>query len=217
MIDKMWSILKLVDPTLTFSDTLRKSSLDSKPQLKKFMDHCCVIHKYITKCGSLTCSICKPPHLPQEIFKQIKFLPDPMPVEEGHYKPFSEVYGTTTSEEHCPSSTKKTKRRKTLPFPSNLNRVQNVDMMLQCEECDVRKLLYSQKKLTYRERTQLEEALSDFTFTCGAPLQDLDLPGRLATNVLSGAGSLSNVSRLYQGNHCYECWYIISKTQQRGT
>ncbi len=26
----------------------------------------------------------------------------------------------------------------------------------------------------------LEAALSDHTFTCGAPLQDLDLPGRLA-------------------------------------
>ena len=53
-------------------------------------------------------------------------------------------------------------------------------MMLQCEECDVWRLLYSQKKLTYREHTQLEEALSDFTFTCGALLQDLDLPGKLA-------------------------------------
>ena len=193
----MWSILKSVDPSLTSSDTLRKSSLDSKPQLKKFMDHCCVIHKYITKCGSLTCSICKPPHLPQEIFKQIKFLPDPMPVEEGHYKPFSEVYGTTTSEEHCPSSTKKTKRRKTLPFPSNLKRVQNVDMMLQCEECDVRRLLYSQKKLTYRERTQLEEALSDFTFTCGAPLQDLDLPGKLADVYVQDIVCGEPVEKLY--------------------
>ena len=147
MIDKMWSILKLVDPTLTFSDTLRKSSLDSKPQLKKFMDHCCVIHKYIfqiKKCGSLTCSICKPPHLPQEIFKQSKFLPDPMHRKEGHYKPFSDVYGTTTSEEHCSSSTKKTKRRKTLPFPSNLKHVKNIDMMVQCDECDVWRLLYSQ-------------------------------------------------------------------------
>ena len=43
-IDEMWSILKLVDPTLISSDTLRKSSLDSKPQLKEFMDHCCQIH-----------------------------------------------------------------------------------------------------------------------------------------------------------------------------
>ena len=121
IIHEMWSILKLVDPTLTSSGRLRKSSLDSKPQLKKFMDHCCVTRKYmfqIKKCGSLTCSICKPPHLPQEIFEQIKLLPDPMPGE--NYKPFSEVYGTTTSKEHCPSSTKKTKRRKTLPFPSKL-------------------------------------------------------------------------------------------------
>ena len=47
-------------------------------------------------------------------------------------------------------------------------------MMLQCENCDAWRLLYSRKKLTHRECTQLEEA---FTFT---PLQELDLPGKLA-------------------------------------
>ena len=70
----------------------------------------------IKKCGSLTCNICKPPHLLQAVFEQIKFLPDPMPGEEGHYEPFSEVYGATTTEEHCPSSTKKPKHRKTAIF-----------------------------------------------------------------------------------------------------
>ena len=69
-----------------------------------------------------------------------------------------------------------------LPFSSNLKHVKNVDMMLQCEECESWRLLYSQKKLTHRERTQLEEDL-DLTgkvadvyvrdIVCGKPIQKI--------------------------------------------
>ena len=51
-------------------------------------------------------------------------------------------------------------------------------MMLQCEECDSWKLLYSQHKLKRHQRLnlQLQKALEDYTFTCGAPFTDLELP-----------------------------------------
>jgi len=114
------------------------------------MDHCCRRRKYlfqIKKCGSSSCSICKPPKLPSDVFQTISFIPDPVPGDEGHYKCFSDVYGTDTTEEHCPSLKKPNKRRKTLPFSSNLTHVKNVDMMLQYEECDSWRLLYSQHKL----------------------------------------------------------------------
>ena len=41
------------------------------------------------------------------------------------------------------------------------------------------RLLYSRYKLTRRERSQLRDAVEDLSFSCGAPLQDLELPGRL--------------------------------------
>ena len=52
--------------------------------------------------------------------------------------------------------------------------------MLQCDECDYWQLLYSQKKWCHQERKNIEVALADYSFTCGSPLQDLDLTGKLA-------------------------------------
>ena len=200
MIDEMWSVLQTVDHSIIASETLKKGSLQSKPQLKAFLDHCCVLRKYmfqIKKCGSSACAICGPPCLPPEKFNQIKFLPDPMPGEAGHYKSFSEVYGTKTTEAHCPSAAKTAKRRKTLPFSSNLRHVKNVDMMLQCEECESWRLLYSQKRLALKERTELEKALDDFVYSCGASLQDLDLPGKLGDVYVRDVTCGDPIEKLY--------------------
>lgn len=70
------------------------------------MDHCCQKRQYffeIKKCGEIECAICKPIRSDPEIFKELKELPDPIPGPDNHYKPFSEVYGTNTTEEYCPS------------------------------------------------------------------------------------------------------------------
>ena len=32
-----------------------------------------------------------------EVFDHLKFLPDPVPGQEGHYKPFIEVHGMETT------------------------------------------------------------------------------------------------------------------------
>ena len=42
------------------------------------------------------------------------------------------------------------------------------------------RLLYSKQRLLASEREKLEEILNDFSFTCGAPLQDLEMEGKLA-------------------------------------
>jgi len=41
------------------------------------------------------------------------------------------------------------------------------------------RLLYSQKKLAKRDRHDLQSILEDVSFTCGAQLQDLNLPEQL--------------------------------------
>ena len=58
----------------------------------------------VKKCGDAACNICKPPNLPRDIFSQLKWIPDPIPDSDGHYKQFSTcLYGTKTSEDYCPS------------------------------------------------------------------------------------------------------------------
>ena len=155
--------------------------------MRKYMFH-------IKKCGSRLCGICKPPCLPSDTFEKIKFLPDPMTGEEGHYKSFSEVYGCATSEKYCPSTAASPKCKKTLPFASNLRHVTNLDMMLECESW---RLLYSQKKLTVRERTELEKALSDYVYTCGASLQDMELTGKLNEVYVRDVSCADPIEKLY--------------------
>ena len=95
-----------------------KSILKKLPKLTAFISHCCQSRHYsfcIKKCGEPTCEICRPVRLPSEVFTSVHFLPDPVPGEDEHYKPFDEVYGTETSESHRPSLIQKSKKR---VFPS---------------------------------------------------------------------------------------------------
>ena len=42
----------------------------------------------IKKCGSDECSVCFQPRLSPEKFEKLHFLPDPVPENANHYKPF---------------------------------------------------------------------------------------------------------------------------------
>ena len=50
------------------------------------------------KCGSRDCSICKPTRLNNQDFKCLNHLPEPTLGTDDHYKQFSEVFGTETTE-----------------------------------------------------------------------------------------------------------------------
>ena len=178
----MWSKLLTVDSALQKDESLTKKNLASKQGLLAFLKHCCTHRHYsfqIKKCGSSTCDICKPVRLPKEVFDTLHVLPDPVPGEDGHYKSLDDLLGTETDGSHRPSLQKTPKRKKTLPFSASIQHVKNVDLMLQCDECAMWRLLYSRFKLTKKEKSDLQQAIEDISFTCGAPLQDLELPGRL--------------------------------------
>jgi hypothetical protein len=204
-IDAIWNLIQEIEPSLVRGESLRKEHLLHKEGLRKFIDHCCIRRHYffvVKKCGLTTCDICGPPRLPERVFSSLYTLPDPMPGEEGHYKQFTELYGTETNESHRPSLQKKSNKRKTLPFACSLRHVKNVDMMLECEHCGLWRLLYSQKKLSRKEREELEEALADFTFTCGAPLQELQLAGKLAEVYVKDITCEDPIERLYYTAKC---------------
>ena len=168
--------IKQIDDTVTDIRTT-KQSLPNYPRLREFIDHCCKKKHYsfeIRKCGGSDCNICKPLRLPKEVFQKLHPLPDPTPGCDGHYLPFTEVFGQQTSEEYRPSLHLKT-AKKTLPFSASKQHVKNVDMMLLCEECKMWRLLYSRKKLKKDHHQQLEARLDGLMFTCGSSLQDLNL------------------------------------------
>ena len=96
-----------------------------------------------------------------DTFKNINHLPDPIPSEDGHYTPFSEVYGSSTTEQHRPSTQVKRGKEKTLPISVSNQHVKNVSVSIQCEECQKWRFLYCKRKLTTSERCELLHILDN--------------------------------------------------------
>uniref|UniRef100_A0A1X7TME8 Uncharacterized protein n=1 Tax=Amphimedon queenslandica TaxID=400682 RepID=A0A1X7TME8_AMPQE len=122
-LSEFWSALIALDSTLMEGGTYRKDNISQHVKVAEFIEHCCQRSHYtfdILKCGKLTCSLCKPPRLPLSSFKELKHIPHPMPMEDGHYLPFLEAFNSIMSEEHRPSYVAKTKvpkkQKHSLPF-----------------------------------------------------------------------------------------------------
>jgi len=112
-IAQVWGKLKEIDPALSLS---------------AFMRDCCHERYYffdIKKYGDEDCTICLPPRLSPDKFSQLDHLP--MPGTDGYYKKFSEVFQTTTVENHRPSLQNITKKH--LPFYPSEQYVKNYNMM----------------------------------------------------------------------------------------
>ena len=177
-LETLWSELLAVDQSLEYGGCYQKTSLEKYPGVVEFLKHCCQSRHYsftIKKCAQPTCTVCRPVRMPIDIFSSLHFLPDPIPGKDGHYYSFTDIYGKSTSEEHRPTLQKPKGRQNTLPFVASVQHVKNVDIMIQGEECEMWRLVYSKYKLTETQRKSLNSALDDFTFTCGAQLQDLGL------------------------------------------
>ena len=159
-----------------------KSVLDKKEKLKSFYEHCCQVHHYsfcIKKCGALTCEICKPVRMDSELFKDMHFLPDPKIGTDDHYISFEKIYGTKTNEDDRPSLTKR-KKMKSITFSPTEQHARNVGVVIQCDECDKWRLLFSKRKLSVIQRKKFEELIADISYSCGATTNDLVLPETLA-------------------------------------
>ena len=96
--------------------------------------------------------------------------------EDGHYKAFSEVFGSDASEEFQPSQKKATKTKaRTLPFYASVQHVKNSQLMVQCEECNMWRFVFSKYKVKAAQRQKLQQVISDYSYTCGAKFEDLNL------------------------------------------
>ena len=179
-IDNFWSALLVLDETLKWEDKITRKAVEhsSHEKLKSFISHCCRSARYsfdILKCGNTTCELCKPVRLPSDIFSKLIHLPFPVPSADGHYQPFIEAYNKpSSSEEHRPSASAK-RPRKSVPIPTSVQHAKNTNLMVQCEECAMWRLVYAEKKLSVQLRKRLEKKLHFYTFSCGATFADLEL------------------------------------------
>ncbi|KAK6182622.1 hypothetical protein SNE40_010264 [Patella caerulea] len=102
-IECLWEKALLIDP-----NQLQMTHMKKYKDLQTFIEVHCRERNYtfsIKKCVENPCGFClaHPPTLPESVFSSVYWLPDPVPGSEGHYKSFSDLYGTVTSEEHRPS------------------------------------------------------------------------------------------------------------------
>jgi hypothetical protein len=178
-LSNFWTALIALDATLQEGGHYRKNNISQHEFVSKFIAHCCQASMYsfdVLKCGHESCTICRPIRLPKAIFDQLHHMPHPNIREDNHYLPFSEVFGSETTEQ-CPSLTsKKSKSKNTLPFYGCLQHVKNSNIVIQCSECEKWRLVFSKFKLKSDKRKQLMSLLDSFLYTCGSQLSDIDLP-----------------------------------------
>lgn len=198
-MEELWQRLVSVDATATMDQKWVKKTLQEHPKLQEFMEYCCLRRHYsfcVKKCGYKAYSICKPPRLPSDVF-DIKFLPDPVPSGDGHYKPFGNLYGKEISKKHHPSLQTPPSRAKTLPFVASVQHAHNTNLMVQCEECEMWHLIYSRYKLTLSELKQVSDSLEEFTYTCGSSFADLNFSGRSTKVCARNLQCYSPLEKLY--------------------
>ena len=74
-------------------------------------------------------------------------------------------------------------KQQTLPFHGKLQYVRNADLMLECEECGLWRLIYAKHKLSSNQHKVVQDLLEEMSFSCSSSLQDLDLPSDLVDEV----------------------------------
>ncbi len=72
-------------------------------------------------------------------------------------------------------------REKSVPFPVTIQHARNTNMVVQCEECGMWRIIYSKYKLTETELEIIKSILDNYSYTCGSSMADLNLCGKLST------------------------------------
>ena len=89
-----------------------------------------------------------------------------------HYKAFSDVYCTNTSEEHRPSLSKSTHNHG-MPLSPSVQAAKNVMKVLFCTKCTRPRVLHAARKVKQPDKEELELALQDLHYSCGSTLQEM--------------------------------------------
>ena len=156
-----------LDENLKAIDT--KADLPQHPKLAQYLSHCARERTYfvsIEKRGSRECNICKPSRLNDHDFQRLDHLPDPTPDDATHYKRFSKVFGTQTTEAAMPSLKTSKDHDSKVPFNVVKQHATNTGITIECAECSKPRLVVSAKKLTANEKKSFHRLMSDMLYTC---------------------------------------------------
>lgn len=103
-------------------------------------------------------------------------IPDPIPGDDQqHYKPFSNVYGTLTTEKDRPLSKKEGKKDNGIPFNPS---AQTARSLILCCECLRPRVVYFQRRLSYLETSAISWTIEGFLYTCGTTLHGVEVQSR---------------------------------------
>ena len=97
-------------------------------------------------------------------FLQLHHLPLPIPSEDGHCLSFAEVFCEKITGEHRPSLLKKPSKSNSLPFYASVQHVKNCQMVIQCENCDLWRIIFSKYKLKPSQKQQLQQLLDNVSY-----------------------------------------------------
>ena len=87
--------------------------------------------------------------------------------------------------------------------------MKNVGMVIQCEECEMWRVVYSRYKLTPSEKRVLQQSLDGMLYTCGSMLADLHLTGKLTNVYVRDLRCYDPMEKLYYSSGCNNqvCYY----------
>lgn len=194
MLDMLCTLFPGIDP-----DKLQKKHTQKLTTLQAWLESHTRQRQYsfqIKKCQDRDC--CMP--LRDMTASQLQWLPDPMLDDSGeHYKPFSSLYGSDTTEDDRPTLktkpmqvsgkgqevTKKTRQTRVQMIPlvpndaeliksSNDYTAQNARSVAICVECRKPRVVYCKSRFNSRQTLSLALLLSEYDYSCGSPLT---LPG----------------------------------------
>ncbi len=143
----------------------------------------------VMKCTDISCLVCKPPRLPEDVFQ----FTYPVLVPNGDcYKDFAAVYGTETSEQHKPSSKDNSGTKSHgMPFSPSAQCAKNVGTVIQCSECLKWRLMYTKSALKRNHKSELENILLEVLCVCGDSLADVECDDDSVLNVIYTKTNLS--------------------------
>ncbi|POG67325.1 hypothetical protein GLOIN_2v1779563 [Rhizophagus irregularis DAOM 181602=DAOM 197198] len=170
-INNLFDILKKVDPTVTQNNT-SKNKLRTCVDLQEFIKSHYLVREYsfqIKKCRKNECVICGSIRLPQEIFNQLHFIPDPqISSDPDHYQDFNSLYGCNTTEIDLPSKKNNPVCQELAP-DGMLVAARVCDFAL-CTSCTKLRCIFSKYVLRESDSEILQTAMKMFAYTCGSPI-----------------------------------------------
>ena len=100
--------------------------------------------------------------------------------------------------------------RKGMPFTPTAQFARNVDVVIQCHECEKWQLIYAKKVINRWEKVRLEKILEEVQYSCGSSLQDIEhddssILCRFKTNLLCSSPMEIPYYGTYHEPLCFYC------------